>query len=73
VTMSPPVLRKILTSTISSRSTITMSEDEMNIDDGERPISTVLALPTHLRLVEAGGAVRRRGRGFQNTGVVSVE
>lgn len=46
-----------------------MSDDEMNIDEGALvPATLTLANVLNLSPVAAGGAVRRRGRGFQNTG-----
>ena len=45
-----------------------MSEDEMNIDESELTHPQVSMNLEWTTLVEAGGAVRRRGRGFQSTG-----
>ena len=45
----------------------TMSEDEMNIDDGEYIQLTNVHIWWENVSLAAGGAVRRRGRGFQNT------
>jgi len=45
-----------------------MSEDEMNIDESESTHPRISINLEWTTLVEAGGAIRRRGRGFQSTG-----
>ena len=45
-----------------------MSEDEMNIDESELTHPQISINLQRETLVEAGGAIRRRGRGFQSTG-----
>ena len=43
-----------------------MSDDEMNIDDGT--VLTLLLFAISMFVPSVGGVVRKRGRGFQNSG-----
>ena len=63
---------------VTSRVTrsINMSDDEMTIDEGAKlfrplPSDGPLTLGCFISTVAAGGSVRRRGRGFQNSGSLS--